>query len=60
VLKELSGVDPAQIAEVDLKATHSYLFAEQGVADALLGANGKDREGKAVRVERPRPQRRRR
>ncbi|MBS2031049.1 MAG: DEAD/DEAH box helicase [Deltaproteobacteria bacterium] len=56
-LLSLSGVDNAQILDIDLKATHSYAFVEPAAADALIAASGKEREGKPVRIEKPRRRR---
>ena len=56
-LVELAGVTAADLQKIDLRATHSYVFVETPVAEKLLAGSGKDRAGKAVRIERPRKKR---
>lgn len=51
------GVAKEAIRAVELRGTHSYLFVDPAMADALGKANGQEREGKKVRVERARGRR---
>ena len=54
IVAELSGIDVAKISDVQVRATHSYVFAQPDAVDALIGVTGKERAGKPLRVEKPR------
>jgi ATP-dependent RNA helicase DeaD len=56
-LQAISGLDPANIADLELRATHSYVFVEPPFVDALLTGDKKEHGGKAVRIEKPRRRR---
>jgi ATP-dependent RNA helicase DeaD len=56
-LVEIAGIAATDLGRVDVRATHTYVYVEPAIAEKLLAANGKDRQGKAVRVERPRKKR---
>ena len=53
----LAGIERSRIHAVELKGASTFLFVEPEACQALLDASGKEREGKKVRVERPRPRR---
>ncbi len=44
-------------AIVQSRLAHAYLFVDPMGVDALLGVSGQERDGKKVRIERPRPRR---
>jgi ATP-dependent RNA helicase DeaD len=56
-LAQLAGIDATKLTEIDVRATHSFVTADPAIIEALLAASGKEREGKSVRIERPRRKR---
>ncbi len=56
-LASLAQVDRGQIRAAEVRATHAYVFVAAESAEALIAVTGKEREGKKLRVERPRPKR---
>ena len=49
-VSQASGVDGSKIHGVELRGTSAFLFVDPELVEAVLTANGKDREGKKLRV----------
>jgi ATP-dependent RNA helicase DeaD len=56
-LAALAQVDRAQIRAAEVRLSHSFLYVDPAAVEKLIAATGQEREGKKVRVERPRPRR---
>jgi ATP-dependent RNA helicase DeaD len=56
-LAELSGVEPKLIHAVEAKPTHTYLYVDAAAMEPLTGLSGRERAGKKLRIEIPRPRR---
>jgi hypothetical protein len=56
-LAGLAKIERPLIRAAEIRGTHTYLFVDPAGVDALIGVSGQEREGKKVRIERPRPKR---
>jgi len=54
---EAAGIERGALRAVELRATSAYLFVQPDLADRVVAATGKEREGKKLRIEPPRSRR---
>ncbi|HEY3450687.1 MAG TPA: DEAD/DEAH box helicase [Myxococcales bacterium] len=53
-ISQASGVDGSKIRAVELRPTSAYVFVEPELVESVLSANGKERDGKKLRLEKAR------
>jgi ATP-dependent RNA helicase DeaD len=56
-LASSAQIDRAMIRAVEAHATHTYVYVAPEALEALVAVDGKERDGKRLRVERPRSRR---
>jgi ATP-dependent RNA helicase DeaD len=54
---ELAHIERGQIRDAEVRATHAYLYVAPESVEALIGVTGAERDGKKLRIERPRSKR---
>jgi ATP-dependent RNA helicase DeaD len=53
----LAHIERGQIRAAEVRATHAYLYVAPESVEAIIGVTGAERDGKKLRIERPRSKR---